>query len=283
VITDVERLAAFPAGNEGGNPAGVVVDATGMDESQMLDVARAVGYSETAFLFPQADRSFRVRYFSPEIEVDFCGHATIATGVALGQRLGAGEFTLITNSGPIGLTVVEGDDGFIAELTSAPGYVTELDDHLLHELLRILGFTQADLDPHFTPMVANAGNSHPVLVLGSAGTLTNLAYDFDALQVLSRAQKWPTVLLVAQEGPDVWRARNPFAFGGVYEDPATGSAAAAFGVYLRETGHAAAGDSFQIRQGVEMGQPCLLSVTIDEREVRVSGGAIRIDEEPPRG
>jgi PhzF family phenazine biosynthesis protein len=83
----VLRYAAFAAGPSGGNPAGIVLDATGLDETAMLGIAAEVGYSETAFLFPRSGRTFGVRYFSPKMEVSFCGHATVAAAVALSGRL----------------------------------------------------------------------------------------------------------------------------------------------------------------------------------------------------
>ena len=82
---DVLRYAAFTDTPSGGNPAGVVLDATDLDDTTMQALAADVGYSETAFLTPHGNgvREFHVLYFAPSIEVPFCGHATIATAVAL--------------------------------------------------------------------------------------------------------------------------------------------------------------------------------------------------------
>src|SRR5438270_200691 len=85
----VLRYTAFSADPAGGNPAGVVLDATGLDDAEQLAIAAELGYSETAFLTPgRAERSYRVRYFSPKAEVSFCGHATVAAAVALAERIG---------------------------------------------------------------------------------------------------------------------------------------------------------------------------------------------------
>lgn len=86
----VLKLAAFSHERKGGNPAGVAFcDAMPGDE-EMMKVAQEVGYSETAFLVRQGD-AWRVRYFAPAMEVQFCGHATIALGAALGERFGEDE------------------------------------------------------------------------------------------------------------------------------------------------------------------------------------------------
>ncbi len=95
------RYAAFTDHTDSGNPAGVVMDAGDITESEMQEIARNVGYSETAFLSQTGARSFAVRYFSPEIEVPFWGHATIASAVALAERFGAGQLRLNTAAGRI--------------------------------------------------------------------------------------------------------------------------------------------------------------------------------------
>ena len=83
------RLAAFTTDPSGGNPAGVWIGEALPADDEMQRIAAEVGYSETAFLAPDgsgATGRFRVRYFSPLAEVPFCGHATIASGVALAER-----------------------------------------------------------------------------------------------------------------------------------------------------------------------------------------------------
>lgn len=273
---EILRLAAFPLENAGGNPAGVVLDATNLNESEMQAIAKEVGFSETAFITTALAERMRVRYFSPEMEVDFCGHATIATGVALGEINGPGEYTFETNTGDVGVSVFKSDIGYIAELSSTTALVSQIETTLLDELLEILNYNPSDLDPSHPVRIANAGNAHPIMILNNPETLQNLDYNFDALKALCRTHNWPTVQLLAAESLGVWQSRNPFAFGGVYEDPATGSAAAAFGVYLRELDLAKPGDTLTIKQGFAMGQPCLLKVRIEASAIKVAGGAIRI-------
>jgi PhzF family phenazine biosynthesis protein len=273
---EVLRLSAFPYQGQGGNPAGVVLDAQGLDDEEMQKIAFEVGFSETVFVTSQQGNNLRVRYFSPETEVDFCGHATIAAGIALGEVSGAGTYLFETNTGVVTVRVSQATDGFTAELSSQKFSVLPLDAETLEELLAILGWPISMLSDNHTPAIANAGNSHPILVLKSVDTLNALDYDFEALKHICRENNWPTLQLVAQESPGVWQSRNPFAFGGVYEDPATGSAALAFAVYLRETEQVLPGDTFVIKQGFAMSQPCLLNVTVSKDACMVSGSAIHI-------
>jgi PhzF family phenazine biosynthesis protein len=97
---NILKLAAFSRNGQGGNPAGVAFYDKMPTEEEMLKIAKEVGYSETAFLVKQGD-DWRVRYFAPELEVPFCGHATIALGAALGERFGDGEYKLILNDSQI--------------------------------------------------------------------------------------------------------------------------------------------------------------------------------------
>ncbi|MGI5285611.1 PhzF family phenazine biosynthesis protein [Nonomuraea polychroma] len=97
------------------------MDAQGLSDAEMLAIAAELGYSESAFLFPTGERQYRVRYFSPLAEVAFCGHATIATSVALGERIGQGTVHLATQAGPVPVEIVAGPAGDItAVLTSPP-------------------------------------------------------------------------------------------------------------------------------------------------------------------
>jgi len=92
----VQRIAAFSDGDTGGNPAGVALCPHLPSVEQMQAVAAEIGYSETVFAAPDGD-GWRARYFAPEMEVPFCGHATIALGAALALAHGDGIFKLYLN------------------------------------------------------------------------------------------------------------------------------------------------------------------------------------------
>ncbi|HZW45077.1 MAG TPA: PhzF family phenazine biosynthesis isomerase [Dermatophilaceae bacterium] len=255
-LTRVERYAAFSDDPSSGNPAGVVLHAAHLSDARMQQIAAEIGYSETAFITGPISRDgapIPIRYFAPQGEVDFCGHATIATAVAIGDATGYGAYTLSTRVGPVGITARLDGDHTIGTLRSPAVDCFPLESELLSQLLDALSWTEQDLDRDLPPAVGFGGNRHPVLVARDLDRLGTLSYDFDALQQLCRAHDWVTVHLVVATGPGTWRARDPFPWGGVVEDPATGAAAAAFAGYLRSHGRATAGDTFVITQGVEMG------------------------------
>jgi PhzF family phenazine biosynthesis protein len=270
----VYRYAAFTDDPAAGNPAGVVLDAGGMSDDEMLGVAAGVGYSETAFVTSRDGDDVQVRYFSPLAEVPFCGHATIATGVALAERGSSGELAFHTRSGVVG--VVTGDS--TATLTSVAPHTAGIDDADLEETLTALGWSADDLDAALPPRIAYAGAYHPVLAATTRERLGALDYDFDRLKRLMTERGWTTIQLVWREGEHLFHARDPFPVGGVREDPATGAAAAAFGAYLRELGLITPPATITIRQGEDMGRLSLLTVHIpsDRASIDVTGGAVQL-------
>jgi PhzF family phenazine biosynthesis protein len=247
----------------------------------MQAIAADVGYSETAFLVPRpAESNVYVRYFTPQGEVPFCGHATIAAAVALAELSPAAELIFHTPAGFVSIMTFQNDKcELVAELTSVAPRVSEPDPDLVRGVLRALRWSAEDLDPNYPVRLANAGSEHLVLVTKTRKRLADLAYDFDVLARLMRDHGLVTVQLVWPESKKRYHSRNPFAGSGVVEDPATGASAAAFGGYLRELGMIGGTASFTITQGVDMGRPSEINVSVIEAEpgVRVSGSAHRVE------
>ena len=269
--TEILRLAAFSDDPAGGNPAGVVLDASALSAEEMQGIAADVGYSESAFVTAtDIPGTYDIRYFSPEAEVPFCGHATIATGVALGD----GDHLMRTMSGDVPLRVRDG----VATLTSVAPSVRDVAADDLDAALRLLGWDRSELDAGLPPRIAYAGAHHLVVAAASRQRLADLDYDFDGLKALMLRLDLTTVDLVWRESETVFHARNPFPVGGVVEDPATGAAAAAFGAYLREQGAVTPPATVTVIQGVDLGRPSRIEVEIraDRPEIAVSGGAVAL-------
>lgn len=276
----VLHYSAFVADGHpgGGNPAGVVLDADDLADAERQAIAAELGYSETAFVErPAADGSRRVRYFSPEAEVDFCGHATVAAAVALADAGVVGPLQFVINAGRVDVSTQDTPHGHAATLTSVPTHTRPADPDELARALAALRWVPTDLDPRYPAHVAYAGNEHLVLAVRERATLAALDYDYPALAALMADRGWTTVHLVWAESPTSFAARDPFPPGGVVEDAATGAAAAAFGGYLRELGLVPLPARVVIDQGVEMGRPSRLFVDVaaDEPRVRVTGVAQR--------
>jgi PhzF family phenazine biosynthesis protein len=278
--SDVLRYSAFTTDPNGGNPAGVLLDARGLSAADMQRIAAQVGYSETVFLLPRNDGAFDVRYYSPLAEVSFCGHATIAAIVAHGERHGAGDRVLHTQAGLVRVSV---DEAMMATLVSVEPRVVPLAADDLGRILTALGWHRDQLDSTLPPAIAYAGAWHPVIFAATRQRLAQLDYDFDALADLMAARGWTTVNLVWRENAQTFHARNPFPPGGVVEDPATGAAAAALGAYLAVRDALPAQRAFSIHQGEDLGRPSRLSVSVPRdlsEGIRVSGTAVKMDGRP---
>ncbi len=266
----VLRYAAFTDHGAGGNPAGVVLNAEGLNDAERLAVAARVGYSETSFVEATDDAGhYRVRYFSPQAEVAFCGHATIATAVAISERTGPGILQFDTPAGQIAVQTTGTSGRFSATLTSVPTRSRPAQPTEVDAALVALRWQRDDLDPRYPPHVAYAGVDHLVLAVRERSRLASLDYDFAALQALMAERGWTTLHLVWAENSTTFHARDPFPPGGVVEDPATGAAAAAFGGYLRTLGLVDLPARITILQGADMGRPSRLLVGLAEGQDRV--------------
>jgi PhzF family phenazine biosynthesis protein len=276
---DVQRIAAFSDGPQGGNPAGVWIGDALPPEAAMQRIAYEIGYSETAFAVPLGD-GWRVRYFSPESEVPFCGHATIALGAALAASHGDGVYPLALNDAAI---TVEGRrsigaDGAVltsAALQSPPTRSAPAPEAIVARALALFGYQADDLDPRIPPALAHGGAGHLVLALRSRALLAAMRYELDAGRRFMRELGIVTVVLAWSESATLFHTRNPFASGGVYEDPATGAGTAALAGYLRDLGWPHGG-AIDIVQGEDMGMRSRLRADIGPEQgasIRVSGTA----------
>ncbi|MBD3587469.1 PhzF family phenazine biosynthesis protein [Salinimonas sp. HHU 13199] len=271
----VDTYYAFTRRGAGGNPAGVCLCDAFPDDTSMLAIAKRMGFSETVFATRFAE-GFRVRYFSPAAEVAFCGHATLALGKALAKKYGDGDFALQLNNAHIDVSCT----GATATLCSPPASSKPLDRDILSRYLTICQLTDKDLAISLPCGLAFAGNHHLILPLRSGSEVDKVSYDFDAAKAQMLKDNILTLVPLYVSGSEVYM-RNLFAAGDVYEDPATGAAAAAISGYLRDhnvlkynsDGYA----TLSFKQGDAMGQPCSLSALLSstpDTSVHVSGEVV---------
>ena len=278
---DLLKIAAFADDNKGGNPAGVVICNEIPEEKNMLSIAKQVGYSETAFLKPVKD-GWRIRYFSPEMEIPFCGHATIACGAILGDRFGEGAYKLFLNNDEIIVDVTKSVNNRYAAALHSPGTWSKAAPHeYIEKIIEQFQFTAAHIEPNFPVRFAFAGAKHLIIVLKDRKTLAEMTYHFDRTKALMRNEDVATINLLWPESDRVFHSRNAFPPGGIYEDPATGAAAAALAGYLRDIGWTGK-RRFEIIQGIDMGCPSRLYVEYTSEpgaSVKVAGETRYISED----
>lgn len=263
-------LAAFTHHGRGGNPAGVVICDGMPDVKIMQQVAAEVGYSETVFAAP-SNAGYRVRYFAPAKEIPFCGHATIALGAVLASRGEDKEIVLELNEGVAHVAGYRTSLGLGAALRFASTRHHAAPSELLNPSLSLFGWSQSDLDERCPPAIIEAGARHLLLAVHDRQRLAAMRYDMETGVELMNEWQLATISLVQAENTSRYHARNPFASGGVYEDPATGAAAAALVAYLSELGVIGA-QTIEVIQGEDMGIPCLIKAEAP----KAPGGSSRV-------
>ncbi|WP_259970919.1 PhzF family phenazine biosynthesis protein [Leisingera caerulea] len=174
---DLRRISRGGGGQvqaTGGNPAGVVLDADGLSDAQMLEIAQKVGLSETAFVSRSRTEGFKLDFFTPARRIAHCGHATIATFSYLAElgRVEEGETSKETVDGPRKIIIRDGA-AYMEQL--APRYETAADwadrGVQLQDILAALGLDEGSLDPRFAPVLANTGNSFVLVAVKDASVL----------------------------------------------------------------------------------------------------------------
>jgi PhzF family phenazine biosynthesis protein len=203
--------------------------------------------------------------------VPFCGHATIALGAALARAHGDGRYALTLNAASITVEGRREGERVHAALQSPPTWSRAAEPQLVDAALALFGYTRADLDPRIAPALAHGGADHLVLALSSRALLAAMRYELDAGRALMLGHGLVTVVLAWAEHPQLFHTRNPFASGGVYEDPATGAGTAALAGYLRDIGWPHGG-RIEIVQGEDMGARSRLTAEIGDE----AGGSIRV-------
>jgi trans-2,3-dihydro-3-hydroxyanthranilate isomerase len=286
-------LDVFTERRFAGNPLAVVLDPQGLDTAAMQTIAREFGHPETVFVLAPRDPAHRaaLRIFTPAAELPFAGHPTVGTAVLLGRLDGGGarEFIVEEGIGPVRCrtAMVDADCGRAAfDLPRLPA--EDGPAPAPEAIAAALGLQPGDLGfGDFAPAAWSAGNPMYFVPVRSLVAIARARPDpacFDkTFAIGGRAIAYLFGGEVSEPGHD-FHARM-FAPGlGISEDPATGSAAAAFAGLLATQSHYADGDhTVTIEQGYEMGRPSLMELSFTMRggalaAASVGGGAVVVTE-----
>ena len=275
-----------------GNPLAVVFDSGGLDTATMQLIAREFGHPETVFVLPPENPAHRakLRIFTPATELQFAGHPTVGTAVALARLDGrAGEFVVEEGIGPVRCEVgsLDGDLGSttfaIPRLPEPAGKAADA-----AAIAAGLGLAVADIGfDGLMPSRWSAGNAFTFVPLRSIAAIRrarSVPERFEpALGVGGRAMAYLFCRDTDEAGRD-FHVRMFAPAVGIAEDPATGSGAAAFPGLLAATGKYRDGDhKVLIEQGYEMGRPSLIELTLTIRggtltAASIGGSAIVVTE-----
>lgn len=243
-----------------GNPLAVVFDADALDHGQMQSMAREFHLSETAFVLQPSDGAdYRIRIFTPSDELPFAGHPSVGTAVTLARagRIPTGEVVQECGAGTLPVSVSE----HAATLTGGPAEVGgELDPA---PLLAAVGLSVEDhAGP--APRLAGCGLRFAYLPV-RPDALSRAVPDAAAVRELSERERAAGISVFAWDaGQAVAHTRVFCDEVGVAEDPATGSAALGFGVWLVASGQVPGDGStaYLVRQGIEMHRASAMECTV---------------------
>ena len=262
----------------GGNQLAVFPDAQNLPEEKLQSIAAEFNFSEVTFVYPPNDpnNTARVRIFTPTSEVDFAGHPTIGTLIALYDLGRQSPMTLELGIGPLACTVKREGASFTA---SQPLEI--LSNTQTGLVARALGLSPAQvvIDTH-APIIATLGLAFVFVELDSRETLSACRPNMDAIR--DGAERHPeshdfAIFAYVRNGSEI-HSRMFAPLDNIPEDPATGSASATLAVLLTE--RLDAPQSLIFTQGADMGRLSKIQAetTQDPMTVKISGQAVKVME-----
>jgi PhzF family phenazine biosynthesis protein len=258
---EVLHYTAFPKGKNGGNKAGVVLEADHLSDSEMQAIAHKVGYSETAFVMESNKADFKVRYFSPTSEVDLCGHATIATFNALRDVKKVKKKTVVTAETNVGILdiIIEKNEVYMEQLR--PIFLQEVKPF---EVLDCF-YEEKFINPDLPIIVASTGLKEIFVPVKDVETLHKLHPKMHNIRYL--CQEYDTIgihLFALDDKVDAY-GRNFAPMVGIDEESATGTSNGALACLLSRF-YKPSQTEFTLRQGYSMGMPSEISVKLEKHK-----------------
>lgn len=268
---NVYTLNSFAKTKEGGNPAGVVMNADSLSEEEMRKIAAVLGFSETAFVLQSNVADFKVRFFTPNEEVDLCGHATIATFYAMSSLnlLKQGKYEQETRAGILGIEIH--NDNFVMMNQSIPVFSEVIDKD---EVADSLNISPSQITADLLVQVVSTGLRDIMVPVRSIEILDAIKPDMKKVKEIS--QKYNTVgyhvfSLESLHGANAY-CRNFAPLYGIPEESATGTSSGALGCYLYHYGKINEDQASNIifEQGYSMKRPSEIRVSLAIKENKIS-------------
>jgi PhzF family phenazine biosynthesis protein len=275
----VYTLNSFAKTIDGGNPAGVCLEGDHLTDIRMQEIARRVGFSETAFLNSSDKADFNIRYFTPNGEVDLCGHATIAAFHLLKmlQLIKRQSFIIETAAGLINVEVM--DEGVVFMDLKPPLFFEKVDRG---EIAQTLNIDANDFVFDLPCQIVSTGLKDIIVPVKNLKVLLNIKPNFEEIIEISKKYKaggihsFSIESLMGANG----HARNFAPLYDIPEEAATGTASGALACYLYKYGllNKKQLDKITLEQGYIMNRPSELMCRLVEEnneieKVQVGGNA----------
>lgn len=268
----VYTVSSFAKTLEGGNPAGVVLDADSLSEKSMKKIAGAIGFSETAFVMKSDSAHFKVRFFTPEEEVDLCGHATIAAFYVLLSKglIKPGIFLQETKAGILSVEVKE--DSSIMMEQNVPSFYETVNKKEIADSLNITENEMIDVLP---VQIVSTGLRDILIPVKNIDILNSIKPNFEEVSRIS--SKYNTIgyhvfTFESLYGSNAY-CRNFAPLYGICEESATGTSNGALASYLHKYGNTKMGSDHQfvMEQGYSMKKPSEITVELIVEGLVVTG------------
>ena len=288
----VYQIDSFTKERFKGNPAGVVVNADGLNDQQMQQIARELNNSETSFLFspPNDNCDGAIRYFTPYTEVPTCGHATIAAmyAKALEENLDSCILRIKTKIGILPFEVIKEDGDYKVVMTQGKFELSPtFDPKTKAKLITALGIKESELDSRCPIQIASTGHSKVMIGIKERKRLNSLCPDFQELKILSKEINCNGyfVFTFDSDDADILTYGRMFAPAvGINEDPVTGNANGPLGGYLVQNKIVDYSNNlfeFNGRQGEKIGRLGVVKVKVKIKDelpvlIQIKGDAVAI-------
>lgn len=255
----------------GGNPAGVVLDADTLTAEQKKAIAKEIGFSETAFIQKSSKADFNITFFTPNAEVDLCGHATIAAWTVLFKKgiISAGEYTQEIRAGVLKVTVLE--DGTIIMDQTPPVFKKEVAPETIATALGIPStwITATEL----MPQVVSTGLNDVHVPIDTREHLFSIEADDAGISDFEKTHMLDSLhvfTLDTIEKTSIANSRNFDPLHAIPEESATGSATGALACYLYKNNKLPQQlGTLSFEQGYSMKNPSKISVSLEVKDEKV--------------
>ncbi|HYF84520.1 MAG TPA: PhzF family phenazine biosynthesis protein [Clostridia bacterium] len=284
----IKQVDAFTSIPFGGNPAGVVTDASGVTDDVKQKIAKEMNLSETAFVSTSRVADFKVQFFTPRFEVDLCGHATIGTFSALYEEgkldLGKDIFYQETKAGVLPVELMSINNEKVFMMTQATPKFESL-DLSKSEVAELLGLNEGEL-LDIPAMKVSTGIWWLVFGIKTLDKLMNAKPDLKAVERISEKYKLIGITPFCLEVLDQkysyhMRAIAPFV--GIAEDPVCGTGNGSVASYIIQNKLVECDEAIDLigEEGQEVGRPGCVYVNISKQNseiqrVKVGGTAVTV-------
>lgn len=281
----VLKVNAFTREKNGGNQAGVLLSSPQLTEKQMKNISKQLQVSETAFIFSSKKADYKTRFFSPTVEVDLCGHATIAAFYTIALRnklLGNKQVTMTqeTNVGVLQVDINFSENNKLTKVMMHQGKpVLKYIDFDFSEIADALNIPVNKIDTSLPKQIVSTGLFTLPVCVKSYDTLKNIKPNFDKVTKICKkidAGSFFVFTFETLEPKSTYHARCFCPLYGIKEDPVTGTANGAVSSYLFKN-KIINDSSLVCEQGDIIGRPGRVFVEIENNTVKAGGKAIIVE------